>query len=231
MSKIEIYIVMEGQTEQTFVRQVLAPYLALKGIYLYPVLIGKPGHKGGDVRFDRAKGDICNLLKQRPDTYISTMFDYFRIDKNWPGKADARQATKDGKKHTSTQKAEILEKATLKKIVKESPNFNTENRFIPYIQMHEFEALLFSDAELLAKTIEIDVSQIKGILQEYNDIPEEINDDPVKAPSKRLEGLAQKYRKIVMGKTVSEAIGIQTIRSKCPHFNEWLTKFEKLTEK
>ena len=86
MNSVDIYIVVEGPTEQTFVRDVLAPYMAQKRIYLYPVLIGKPGHRGGDVRFVRAKNDIGIFLKQRNDTYISTMFDFFRIDSNWPGK-------------------------------------------------------------------------------------------------------------------------------------------------
>ena len=69
MSSVDIYIVVEGQTERTFVRDVLAPYMAVKGIYLYPALIGKPGHKGGNIHFDRAKNDIGNFLRQRKDTY------------------------------------------------------------------------------------------------------------------------------------------------------------------
>lgn len=85
MSSIEIYIIVEGQTEQTFVRDVLAPQMKHKEIYLLPSLIGKPGQKGGNIRFDRAKTDIGNFLKQRTGTYVSTMFDYFRIDSRWPG--------------------------------------------------------------------------------------------------------------------------------------------------
>ena len=91
MSNVDIYIVVEGQTEQTFVRDVLAPQMADKGIYLHPVLIGKPGHKGGDFRFDRAKNDIGNFLRQRTDTYVSTMFDFIRIDSKWPGRAEVRR--------------------------------------------------------------------------------------------------------------------------------------------
>jgi len=63
-----VNIVVEGQTEQTFVREVLAPYLAPCGVYALPVLIGRPGHKGGAVQFDRANRDILSLLKQRPDS-------------------------------------------------------------------------------------------------------------------------------------------------------------------
>jgi hypothetical protein len=230
MSNVEIYIVVEGQTEQTFVRDVLAPQLAHKGIYLYSVLLGKPGHKGGDVRFDRAKADIGNFLKQRTHTYISTMFDYYRIDANWPGRAEVRQEIKKGKTLTASQKAEILEIATLREIKNAFPDYDTGSRFIPYIEMHEFEALLFSDADVLAEKTEIDAAQIKGIVAEYNN-PEEINDEPAKAPSKRLLALKPGYRKVAMGKTVTAAVGSQIIREKCPHFNNWLTKFESLKGK
>ena len=87
MNSIDVYVVVEGPTEQTFVRDVLAPKMAPMGIYLHPALIGKPGQKGGDVRFARAKKDIGNFLRQRTDTYISTMFDYFRLDADWPGES------------------------------------------------------------------------------------------------------------------------------------------------
>ncbi len=227
MNSIEIYIVVEGQTEQTFVRDVLAPHMAYKEIYLYSVLIGKPGHKGGDIRFERAKKDIGKLLKQRNDTYVSTMFDYFRINNKWPGRVKVQQKAQNGITLTASHKAEILEDATHDEIMKFFSDCCSENRFLPYIEMHEFEALLFSDADVLAEKAEIDVLQVKEITKEYNN-PEEIDDDPVKSPSKRLEALNHGYRKVAMGKMVSEAVGIQTIRRHCPHFNDWLIKFEAL---
>ena len=227
MNSIVINVVVEGPTEQTFVRDVLAPHIAHKGIYLYPALIGKPGHKGGNVRFDRAKIDICNFLKQRNDTYISTMFDYFRIDSKWPGKIEVQRQIQNGTTLTAIDKAEILEAATHNEIVKLFSGCNSENRFVPYIEMHEFEALLFSDADILAEKTGIDALHIRKIINEHKS-PEEINDDPVKAPSKQLKALKNGYRKVAIGKTVSDAIGIQAIRNKCPHFDNWLTKLEHL---
>ena len=228
MSSVDIYIVVEGQTEQTFVRDVLAPQMASQGKSLYPALIGKPGHKGGDIRFDRAKDDIGNFLKQRNDTYISTMFDFFRINSDWPGKEEVLRQRANGVTLSAIQKAEILETATRAEIVRKFPGNDSADRFIPYIEMHEFEALLFSDADLLAEKIEIDVAHIREILQAYPN-PEEINDDPAKAPSKQLEALKHGYyRKVAIGKTVAEAIGIQAIRRQCPHFHRWLTTLEQL---
>jgi hypothetical protein len=223
----EIYIVVEGATEQTFVRDVLAPHLVPDGIYLHPARIEKPGKKGGDIRFTRAMNDICTFIKMREDIYVSTMFDYFRIDSSWPGLQNVRQRIRNGVSLTATNKAEMLETATQNKIVEALPEYDIENRFIPYIEMHEFEALLFSDADILSELIEIDVNTIREIIEEYSN-PEEINDNPDQAPSKRLQRLHNGYRKVAMGKTISEAVGIQTIRSQCPHFNEWLNKFERL---
>ena len=229
MNSIDVYVVVEGPTEQTFVRDVLAPKMAPMGIYLHPALIGKPGHKGGDVRFARAKNDIGNFLRQRTDTYISTMFDYFRLDAEWPGKAEVRQLMLSGTGLTASDKAEILETETLNEIVKSFAECDPSKRFVPYIEMHEFEALLFSDARILAEKTGIDLSRINNVLEAYSN-PEEIDDDPAKAPGKRLAALKNGYRKVAMGKAVSEAIGIHTIRKQCPHFNDWLTKFERLIE-
>lgn len=221
MSSVEVYIIVEGQTEQTFVREVLAPEMGHMGIFLHPVLIGKPGRKGGDVRFERAKGDIGRVMRQRSDTYISTMFDYFRLDPNWPGNVNIQGNP------TAIEKAERIEKETFVKIKELFPDHNVEDRFIPYIEMHEFEALLFSEASILAKKIGVNKSKIEDILQEFGE-PEEINDGPDTAPSKRLISLKSGYRKVAMGKTISETIGIPTIRKKCPHFDSWITRLEKI---
>ncbi len=222
MSNVEVIIICESQTEQTFIRDVLAPEMGVKGIYLHPALIGKPGHKGGDISFQRAVIDIEAFLKQRVDTYVSTMFDYFRLETNWPGKQDIIGNL------TAGQKAGKIEKATFSEIEKSYKELNAENRFIPYIEMHEFEAVLFSNSEILANNISIEKKEIDKILEECRE-PEEINDGPETAPSKRILKLNNSYRKVAMGKTISQAIGIQKIRKKCSHFNDWLNKLEQLS--
>jgi len=221
MSSVEVYVIVEGPTEQTFVREVLAPNMGHKGIFLYPALTGKPGHKGGDIRFERAKVDIGTFLKQRSNIYISTMFDYFRLDSNWPGNVNIQGNP------TAIEKAERIEEETFEKIKELFSDHNVEDRFIPYIEMHEFEALLFSEASILANKIGVRTSKIEDILQEFGE-PEEINDGAETAPSKRLFSLNSCYRKVAMGKTISETIGIPAMREKCPHFDSWITKMEKL---
>ncbi|NOQ36140.1 MAG: DUF4276 family protein [Methylococcaceae bacterium] len=228
-SAIYIIIIVEGKTERTFVEQVLAPTMAFKGIYLTASILGKVGHKGGNISFERARSDIGRFLQQRSDTYISTMFDYFRIDSHWAGKETLDKKVKSGVKLSITEKAATLEDATLVQMKQFFPEYNIEKRFIPYIEMHEFEALLFSDAEILANKLKIPIAQINAILAEY-DSPEDINSDPSKAPSKQLEKLVDNYKKVIMGKVISEAIGINTIRQQCLHFNDWLLKLESLSK-
>ncbi len=224
MSRVDVYVIVEGQTEQTFVRDLLAPMLGEKGVFLNAVLLGKPGHKGGDVRFDRAKSDIGKFLKQRSDTYVSTMFDYYGINVNWPGRSNIKDSDK------AVEKAKKMEKEMLITIEKDLPRSDVKKRFIPYIAMHEFEALLFSDVNILANEIDVDPAVIARILEECGE-PEEINDDSQAAPSKRLQTLcSENYRKAAMGKAIAEAVGIPTMREKCPHFNEWLNKLESLAK-
>lgn len=226
-SGVEVMIVVEGQTEQTFIREVLAPEMGIKGIFLSAVVIGKPGHKGGNIRFDRARNDIGHLLKQRRDTYVSTMFDFFRIEADWPGKRTLLRQISNGTSLSAAEKGGVLEGATLSEIKESFSDCNPELRFLPYIEMHEFEALLFSNVSVLANKIGVTEAKIEDILDECEE-PEEIDDGPDSAPSKRLISLRSGYRKVAMGKTISEAIGIEAIREKCPHFDTWLAQMEQL---
>ena len=226
-SGVEVMILVEGQTEQTFIREVLAPEMGGKGIFLHAALTGKPGHKGGNIRFERVRNDIGLHLKQRTNTYVSTMFDFFRIDADWPGKRGVLRQISDGTNLSATEKGEVLEEATLSEIEGEFSDYNPQRRFLPYIEMHEFEALLFSNASVLANIIGVNETEIEDILDECEE-PEEIDDGPDTAPSKRLIRLRSGYRKVAMGKTISEAIGIQAIREKCPHFDTWLRQMEQL---
>jgi hypothetical protein len=87
-----VIAVVEGQTEQTFVREVLAPWLAERTVFLSPRLVGKPGHKGGVGEYSRAKKDMLALLKQEAGTIITTMFDFYAMPFSWPGREEASKA-------------------------------------------------------------------------------------------------------------------------------------------
>jgi len=229
MSSVEVYIVVEGKTEQTFVRDVLAPYIASKGVYLTAIQIGKPGHKGGDITFERAQQDIVKLLQQRSSVYISTMFDYFRIEPSWPGVESIRLQIEQGQQLTVIEKFCILQHAMVDKLKECNSALNIEQRFIPYIEMHEFEALLFSDIDILAEKLQVSSEKLKNSLIDYNS-PEEINTEPAKAPSKRLEKLVKGYKKVIMGQIIAQSLGVPKIRQKCTCFDRWLKELEQLAK-
>ena len=220
---INIYVIVEGQTEQSFVRNILAPYLGIRNIFPFPALIGKPGHKGGYVSLERAKTDISNFLKQRHDTIITTMIDYYGLEGSWPG----RNLNENEQRTLSAiQKAERVETGLFELVQNEHPRIDVSNRFIPFFVMHEFEALLFSDPTILAEKLAVTESSIQQILDECGE-PEEINDSVVTAPSKRLDSLfVGKYRKTTQGIAIASEIGLPQIRQKCPHFDEWLQNME-----
>lgn len=231
MSNVEVLIIAEGQTEQIFMQKVLAPYLGERGVLLHVPLLGRIGRKGGNVRFDRAKQDIGNFLKERSNTYVSTMFDYYGINQKWPGRENLIRRIENGESLSAAEKAEALEKVTFDLICESFSEHGAKDRFIPYIAMHEFEALLFSNPEELANGIGGKARKIQKILDNYDGEPEAINGNKATAPSKQIEeNCSGAYRKVVKGAAIAKAIGISKMREKCAHFNGWLTKLEVLEE-
>ncbi len=218
---IEINAIVEGKTEQLFIQTILGPWLAQRNIYMTPIIISKPGQKGGDVKFARAKNDIELHLKQRSDTFLTLFVDYYAIKSDWPGLDEAK------KQITPFDKAREINTATKNRVNALFSDYHSDRRFIPYIAMHEFEAMLFSRPEILADQIQVPLSRIEKILTECGE-PEKIDDNPHSAPSKRLEDLSSRFKKITTGIAVAKAIGLISIRGKCPVFNHWLTKIEQL---
>jgi hypothetical protein len=219
-----VLILVEGQTENAVIQKVLAPYLAEKEIYVYARIIGKPGHKGGN-KFQIAMNDITMLIKQEPESIVTTFFDYYGLPSNWPG---LFQATKN---NDVIQKAKQVENGVLSKIQSLLGDRFNKNNFVPYIQMHELETLLFADPVIMAEVFEMPqlAENFQKLVEDCGSC-EKINNDPLNAPSKRIEKLFPKYKK---GRSVNahapliiEKIGIDIIREKCPNFNRWLAALE-----
>jgi len=216
-----VHVLVEGQTEEAFTKNVLVPHFSRQQIYLYPRLIGKPGHRGGICAYQRAQNDILATLKQDKTSFCTTMLDYYGMPGSWPGREDA-------KNKPFSEKPFTIEQALLADVASILGQGFIANRFIPYIQMHEFEALLFSDAKSLAHSLELpDVSVIQQIRDQFNS-PEEINDSPQDAPSKRILRLNRGYSKVTDGVLISQRIGLQAMRSQCDHFSKWIQKLENL---
>lgn len=217
---IEVIAIVEGKTEQIFIEKILRSYLAERKIYISATQISKPGQKGGDVRFERLKNELGIHLKSRSETYVTTMVDYYGV-KEWPGLDQIPVNS------TPSQIAEIVNIATKDKVISLFPK--AQHRFIPYMAIHEFEALLFSDSFLLASGLKVAEEQVLAVLREFEK-PEAINNSPETAPSKRLNGWSQngKFLKTTNGIAIAESIGIPKMRAQCPVFNAWIEVFEKI---
>lgn len=223
-SFIEIIVIVEGKTEEIFINSLLKQYLSYKDIYMTPIQISKPGQKGGDVKFSRAVKDITIHMKQRNDTYVSLFIDYYGLRQDWPGLTQANKETEPLKI------ASIINNATHEAINNELSEYSSDSRFIPYVNVHEFEALLFSDLGCLASLLKIKQSEIDNILKEFGD-PEKIDNSPITAPSKRIEGLFPRYKKTSTGIIIARDIGIDRMRNKCRVFNNWINQIENIVKK
>ncbi len=220
---IEVMVIVEGKTEEIFINSILKEYLAHKNIFMTPIQISKPGQKGGDVKFSRAMKDISLHLKQRSDTSISLFFDYYGIGSDWPGLEEAN------KKAEPSEIAFAINDATKRAVDNKLAEYGSSIRFIPYIAVHEFEALLFSDPVKIASALNVGKDVVDEIINQFGD-PEKINNSSETAPSKRLEKLYPRYKKTTTGIKAAKDIGISRMREECKVFNSWLRQLESLIE-
>lgn len=174
------------------------------------------------MRFDRLFVDARNRLLGDKTAYCSTFFDFYALPIDFPGKEAANKCITINDKSTAI--CEHLMSALQEKLGE-----STMLRFIPYVQMYEFEALLFSDAKNFAKGIDRShlVSHFQNIRNKF-DSPEEINDSPHTAPSKRVLELVSGYEKPLCGTLAALQIGLRTMRSECKLFDAWLKRLEAL---
>jgi len=217
-----VSVVVEGQTEESFVKNILAPVLYQHKVYLTPIILGPPGHKGGNTNYARVKKDVILQLKQDQAAYCSTMLDFYGLGRGFPG-------TPLPANLPNVDKVTHIEQAVKADIIAESPNLRSDIRFLPYLQLHEFEGLLFSDPAALARGLGQQglAPQFEAIRRQFP-TPEDINDDPNSAPSKRVRAIYAGYRKILDGTLAAEAVGIDRIRQECPHFRQWIERLEAL---
>lgn len=217
-----IVVICEGQTEEAFINKILVPFFADKSIYLSARIIGKPGHKGGNIKYARAITDINIILQKDRSCYCTTFFDYYGIHEDFPGKAESKKFA------AICDKQNAMHTEFINNVSTDLPDVSY--RFFPNIIMHEFESLLFSSPELFSKGIN-DTSletMMKKILSEK--APEEINDTPNTAPSKRIVSIKKDYDKPRDGINAAMAIGLDNIRNACPLFNAWINTIESLQD-
>lgn len=226
MSRLLIHV--EGQTEETFVNEVLAPHLCSKGFRIVSArLIGNArqrAHRGGIRAWGAVRKDIVNHLREDAGYVATTMVDYYGLPKTggraWPGRDRAGDLP-------FPRKAAAVQDALSEDVIGELGDDFDLRRFVPYVIMHEFEGLLFSDCDAFGRILgQGPLADDFQAIRDKFDTPEEINDSPVTAPSKCVESLVPGYQKPLMGVLAALEIGLDTIKDQCPQFREWLERLE-----
>ena len=219
-----VFVLVEGATEESFVSGPLAEALWPHEVYLTPIILGVPGHKGGRTNYGRVQKDLLRQLKQDPIAFCSTMIDFYGLGQGFPG-------TPLPPHLANIQKVEHIERAIKDDICSRIPDSCPDVRLIPYLSLHEYEGLLFSDPDALAQALK-QPSLAHRFHQVRNDFltPEDINDDPERAPSKRVVTIYSAYRKVIEGTLAAKAVGIERMRQGCEHFRNWLTQLEALRD-
>jgi hypothetical protein len=215
---------VEGSTEASFVQEVLAPILWARETYLTPTILGVPGHKGGRTNYARVKKDVLRQLKEDRAAYCSTMLDFYGLGKGFPGMPLPPNLS-------NVDKVSHLERAMKEDIMAEVPGLRPDVRFLPYLQLHEYEGLLFSDPEAFANSISLShlAPRFRAIRQSFP-TPEDIDDSSDTAPSKRVLGLCPSYSKVLDGTRAASAVGLEAMRRECPHFRAWVESLKRLCD-
>ena len=207
-------ILVEGQTEREFVRNLICPHLLKNDISNVRTITieTSPGFKGGDVRYNaRYKPNIQKLLRGQEDLLVTSLIDYYKLRNDFPNYTQSQTLA------TAEQKVSLIEKGCYDDI--------NDQRFIPYIQLHEFEGLLFSDRkgfdELFPDLPNANRGELVETVGEFPN-PELINDRPQFAPSVRLGRLIPNYEKPLFGNMIALENGFDIIIAKCPRFRKWI---------
>lgn len=200
---VRVGISVEGVTEEKFVKTVLAPYLLEMGIYITPI------NMGGAVKLNKIRSELKNIASSFD--FVTTFYDFYGFHS---------KDLDDGET-----------KASLEAKITHHSHPSIQPKLIPYVQMYEFEGLLFSGPDEMQNQLAEDgVSDwANGILTMFKNSPENINNSPHTAPSKRLEANTC-YRKTTHGPNIAKEIGIDKIRKQCSGFNNWLCRLEELGE-
>jgi len=220
-----LIIVVEGDTEKEFVDKVLSPYLYAKG--LLSVNCFKIKHtKGGLTKYQHLKTDLINCVYES-NVLVSTLIDFYALPKDFPKYEDAKTIV------NKADRLAFLEKAIVEDL--ETEKGKLFPNLLPYIQLHEFEALVFSSIDAIKSLYSNEDAKFNELekIMEAHPNPEDINDKPETAPSKRLKNnqLIRGYNKVNDGIMIIEEAGIDTVLRKCPRFNYWVeTLIEKVKE-
>lgn len=225
---IHLIAVVEGPTEEGFFNALLKPHLGSFGVVASASLAGKliaqkRGHIGrrsrGGGHFRHWRDDILRILSEdrRDARRVTSLFDLYGLPDDFP-ELEAQRLVQD-----TNRRCEDLQRAFAEAV--------NDRRFIPYIQRHEFEALVLAALPCLRGLLDAKDS-LTGLDRLAGEIrglaPEDVNDGPETAPSKRLKRHVPGYSKTLHGPLATEGAGLAALRQACPRFDGWVHQLESL---
>lgn len=210
-----VYIYCEGQTEESFVNQILLPYFIPQNIVTIPIVCqtsrkaGKK-YKGGVVNYEKIRYELTLLSKEHRNEHITTMFDYYGMPENTPGI--------DCNTEDILVRMKEIEAAVDADIGMENCHF--------HFMVHEFEGILFSKPEAFEQITDVDTTEAFLRIKEQFKTPEYINNSLETAPSKRILRLIPEYKKVRDGVIVAMRTGIDAMLEECEHFRNWVEEMK-----
>ena len=233
---VRLNFFLEGKSEYGFLQEVLVPYLSSRGIAANGRMIKtSKTQKGGFKNFQQVWNDMRDWMKEDSNACFTTMFDLYRLPKLQPEDKSSEipqgfPGQEQAQKLNGYEKVRCLETALADFVNKRFDGF-FHDRFIPYIQLHEFETLLLVDVQPLEELYPYRAGKLSEISS--FDKPETVNGGENTHPSKRIIDCIPEYEgdKPTSGPIAAADIGLDKLRGKCPHFNEWLSNLENLAKK
>lgn len=218
-----LIFIVEGETEEAFVNNILRPYFKTECNF-YNIVCFKLKHsRGGVSKYKYIKNDLVTAINES-DAVVTTMIDFYQIPKDVPGYAESLQILKN------EQRVAVIEDKIKEDLVRHYEKATAA--FIPYIQLHEFEAILFSSDKGftgLFDAREADFEELQRIMKTFPN-PEDIDNGSNTAPSKRLMNCIKGYEKVLYGFALADEIGVVEIMRKCPHFKQWIEKLKRVID-
>lgn len=235
MDRTTVFAVVEGYSENGFLTGLLSSHLGALDIDFSAKIVGEGRSKGGmNFRtFDQVCSEITRLLQDGRRPYVTTFFDYYGLptgaNRGWEFVASAKGLSPH-------EGADQIEKRFTEAVGAALGRNDFAERFIPYLQLHELEALFFAEPQRLADTLGQPglANSVAKIVSECGSC-EAINDTPQTAPSKRLQKLFPGYIKgrsaAAHAPRLARKLDLEKVRSACPRFNVWLTRLESLSSR
>lgn len=224
---MRLIFVVEGPTEEAFVNETFRPHLLERGVYASATIVGTPKRRGsaplikGGGDWSRWERDLRRVLGEQrgSDVRVTTMFDLYGLPEGFPGLSE------HGTCLDTRKRCGLLENAL--------SEFFDDWRLIPYLQRHEFEALVLASLDVLEDLLDAE-DDLRGLADLRTEIgmqaPEDINDGKQTAPSKRIEACIPGYRKTLHGPLAAGGANLTILCDQCPRFSSWLGRLEALAE-